>query len=181
MTMMTKLLQRALSFTEKRGGGAGRKDGVRWAVAGMATLLSGQKLPALSMFGRGVMILERAWREKHPGFEGGIEGRVKAALAHYEDTHKNGKNRTLHVVGIPMIVGGAAGLLLAPAFRPAWWASAGLFTVGWQLNIAGHLLFEKNKPAFADDPLSFIVGPLWDAKQLVGKLGRKKRAAEAAA
>ncbi|MFO0748592.1 MAG: DUF962 domain-containing protein [Myxococcota bacterium] len=177
---MLKNLFLKLASGIKPKSAAAQQDGARWAVAGMASLLTGQKLPALSMFGRGVILLERRWRERHPEYTGGVDARVKAALSFYEATHQNPKNRTLHLVGIPMIVGGAAGLIVAPAFRPAWWMSAGLFTLGWQLNIAGHLFYEKNKPAFADDPLAFVVGPLWDARQFVARL-RGRRAATATA
>lgn len=161
------------------GSGTPREQGVRWAVTGMATLLSGQKLPALGMFARGVALLEAQWRADHPEVAPGLRSRIEAALAFYESTHQHPKNRTLHLIGIPMIVGGAVGLIASPSFTPPWWGSAGLFVVGWQLNIAGHMFFEKNRPAFAEDPLSFVVGPIWDAKQLIAKL-RGGRAAAAA-
>lgn len=149
------------------GGEAGRKEGEKWAIAGMATLLTGQKASALTMFARGVALLERSWRERNPQFEGGFKERVAESVRFYEETHRHPTNRKLHQIGIPMIVGGAAGLLLAPAFRPVWLASAGSFALGWGLNIVGHSGFEKNRPAFSADPLSFITGPLWDVKQAV--------------
>lgn len=151
-----------------KGGEAGRQEGMKWAVGGMATLLTGQKASALGMFARGVALLEKSWRERHPEFEGGFKERVAESVRFYEETHAHPTNRKLHQVGIPMIVGGAAGLLLAPAYRPVWLASAGLFAVGWGLNIVGHSVYEKNRPAFSADPLSFITGPLWDLKQTVG-------------
>jgi uncharacterized membrane protein YGL010W len=93
-------------------------------------------------------------------------------VRYYEETHQHPTNRLLHRIGIPLIVGGAAGLLLAPAFRPVWFASAGAFTLGWGLNLVGHAAFEKNRPAFSADPLSFVTGPLWDLKALVARRGR---------
>ena len=33
----------------------------------------------------------------------------------------------------------------------------------------GHAAFEKNAPAFKDDPLSFLAGPVWDLQQFIGK------------
>ncbi|MCC6623574.1 MAG: DUF962 domain-containing protein [Deltaproteobacteria bacterium] len=182
--MIGKLVEAVM----RRGAGDGgrapgpevRKEGVRWAVTGMATLLSGQKLPALGMFARGVMLLEAQWRADHPEVGPGLRERLEAALEFYERTHQDKKNRLLHVIGIPMVVGGAVGLFAAPSFTPIWWGSAGLFVVGWQLNIAGHVLFEKNKPAFAEDPLAFIAGPVWDMKQLVARLrGRQPEPATA--
>ena len=64
-----------------------------------------------------------------------------------------------------MILGGTIGLITAPRYRPLWTLSATSFTIGWVLNIVGHAFYEKNKPAFADDPLSFIAGPVWDLEQ----------------
>jgi len=151
------------------GGEAGRKEGEKWAIAGMATLLTGNKPAALTMFARGVALLERSWRERHPEFQGGLKERVAESVRFYEETHRHPTNRLLHQVGIPMIVGGAAGLILAPAYRPLWLASAGSFALGWGLNILGHARFEKNRPAFSADPLSFMTGPLWDVKQLFAK------------
>lgn len=155
------------------GGEAGRREGLKWTVGGMATLLTGQKAAAVTMFARGVAQLERCWRERHPEHTGGLQARVEAARAFYDATHRHPINRTLHVVGIPLILGGAVGLLAAPTLSPPWLASAGAFTTGWALNIAGHVAFEKNAPAFADDPLSFVVGPLWDAGELLAR-GRRR-------
>ena len=73
------------------------------------------------------------------------------------------------MAGIPLIVGGAAGLLAFKPYRPAWTVAAGTFAVGWGLNIVGHAAFEKNAPAFKDDPLSFLAGPVWDLQQFIGK------------
>lgn len=173
--MIGKLIQSTLEKRAKAGVGSAREQGVRWAVSGAAALLGGQKLPALGMFARGVALLEKQWREEHPDVAPGLRARLDAALDFYEAHHQNPTNRTLHVIGIPMVVGGTVGLLAAPSFTPPWWIAAGLFVVGWQLNIAGHVFFEKNRPAFAEDPVAFIAGPVWDAKQLVQRL-RGKRA-----
>ena len=145
---------------------------VALTVGGMAALLGGRKVVALTLFGKGVQGLERCWREEHPEFEGGLTERWDEAIQFYEATHCNPVNRKLHIMGIPIIVGGAAGLLLFNPFRPLWFISAGAFASGWALNIAGHAFYEKNAPAFADDPLSFLAGPVWDWQQT----RRKKRA-----
>ncbi len=137
-------------------------------VGGMGLLLTGQKIPALASFGAGLASLEREWRAKHPEVEDTFEARWQAALDFYHQTHQDGINRKLHLAGIPLIVGGAAGLLLGGPFRPLWLGSAAAFAAGWALNIAGHALFEKNAPAFTQDPLSFIAGPAWDLKQMFG-------------
>ena len=146
---------------------ADRRD-VAMAAGGMALLLTGARMPALLLFARGAVGLETRWRLRNPAFTGGFAARWRQAIAHYEGTHQHPTNRRLHVVGIPMILGGAVGLL---AFRPVgmtaplWFGSAGAFVGGWTLNLVGHGVFERNAPAFQDDPLAFVAGPVWDARQ----------------
>lgn len=134
-------------------------------AAGMGALMAGGKLTGLALFSKGLIGLEQDWRRKRD-FQGTWAERFEKAAQFYEGTHQDPTNRTLHRVGIPMIVGGAAGLIVFPAYRPAWLTSHALFTVGWGLNFIGHGIYEKNAPAFADDPLSFLMGPLWDLKQM---------------
>jgi len=152
---------------------------VAFAVGGMGALLTGSKLASLALFAKGFQGLEKQWRDRHPEFVGGWRERWAEATRFYEATHQDETNRVLHMVGIPMIVGGAVGLLATPAFSPPWMLSAGSFAAGWALNIVGHSAFEKNAPAFADDPLSFLAGPVWDLQQL--KKGGFKAAARKAA
>jgi hypothetical protein len=142
-------------------------------AAGMLGVLAGRKVSGLTLFAKGIHGLEKEWRKNHPDFQGGIEERWQRAVDFYEQTHANPVNRKLHIIGIPMILGGTAGLLLFNPYRPLWFMAASSFTFGWALNIVGHGLFEKNAPAFADDPLSFLAGPAWDFKNLFG--GRAKR------
>ncbi len=148
---------------------------VAYSVAGMATLFTGAKLGSLALFAKGLSGLEKEWRAAHPEHEGGVVERWNRAIHFYESTHLDDTNRKLHIVGIPMIVGGAAGLLLFVPFGPRWFLSAGTFTTGWVLNLVGHAAFEKNAPAFADDPLSFLAGPIWDLQQVVGKKAKVSR------
>jgi hypothetical protein len=136
-------------------------------AGGALLFLGGRKVSGLGLVLKGTAGLEKHWREKH-NFNGTWKERWDAAAKFYEETHKDDTNRKLHIVGIPIIVGGTAGLLIFPAYRPMWLLSAGAFTFGWALNFIGHGLFEKNAPAFADDPLSFIAGPIWDWQQLKG-------------
>ena len=140
-------------------------------AGGMVGLLTGRKVMALSMFTKGAMALEDEWRKAHPDFQGNFADRWSRAIRFYDQTHRNPTNRKLHIIGIPIIVGGAAGLLVFSPFRPAWFVSAGAFVFGWGLNFVGHGVFEKNAPAFADDPLSFVAGPVWDFQQVFGKGG----------
>ena len=148
--------------------------GVALSVAGMGALCAGFKLSALSLFGAGVKLLEKDWRTRHPGFTGGAAERWQASLVFYRETHQNGTNRTLHLIGIPLIVGGALGLFIAkppgplhPVRGALWAGSLGAFAAGWALNLVGHAAFEKRAPAFSDDGLSFIAGPVWDLQELL--------------
>lgn len=133
---------------------------------GMLALMAGRKGTAITLFSAGFKGLEDNWRQQNPDFDGDWRARWARAEAFYEETHRNETNRWLHIVGIPIIVGGTVGLLAARPWRPAWLASLGAFSVGWGLNFIGHGVFEKAAPAFRDDPLSFIAGPVWDLRQL---------------
>jgi hypothetical protein len=147
------------------------KLGVALSIAGMGALCAGFKLSALSLFGAGVKLLEKDWRARHPEFRGNAAERWQASLSFYRDTHQNGTNRTLHLIGIPLIVGGALGLFASKPFSPVtgplWVGSLAAFGTGWALNLVGHAAFEKRAPAFSDDGLSFIAGPVWDLQELV--------------
>lgn len=137
-------------------------------VGGMALVMLGRKTEGLSLFAKGVYDLEKIYREKHPDLEPGLENRWQKAVEFYEETHKDDTNRNLHRWGIPLIVGGAVGLLAAKPYNKTWQVSASAFAIGWAMNIVGHSKYEKRRPAFTDDPLSFIAGPVWDVQQLIG-------------
>lgn len=151
-----------------------RVRGVAQTVGGMVGLVTGSKLGSMVLAARGVRDLEAEWRAAHPDFDGGARERWAAAIEFYEATHTDPTNRALHMVGIPIIVGGVTGLLVWPRYSPPWVVSAGAYGVGWALNLVGHAFFEKNAPAFADDPLSFLAGPVWDLYRLKDALtGRR--------
>jgi hypothetical protein len=155
---------------------------VALTAGGLAALLAGRKLTAATMFAKGLIGLEQEWRDAHPDFDGDLKARWQRALDFYAATHEHPTNRKLHIVGIPFIVAGAVGLLVFPAYRPLWGASAVSFVGGWALNFIGHGVFEKKAPAFADDPLSFFAGPVWDFQQIFsGRDASDAAAAEAAA
>ena len=44
--------------------------------------------------------------------------------------------------------------------------AAVLFVLGWAFQFAGHLIYEKNRPAFARNLIHLLVGPLWIARKL---------------
>jgi hypothetical protein len=156
--------------------------GSAMAVGGMALLMAGPKVTGLAVFAKGVADLEKRWRADHPGFQGDFKARWEAATRFYESTHQDPINRALHMAGIPLILGGAIGLVAMPRYSPPWIVAAASFGAGWVLNIVGHAAFEKNRPAFSDDPLSFVAGPVWDVKQfreVMDGLAQRLKAGEA--
>ena len=148
-------------------------------AGGRLGLTAGGKVVPLALFTKGLAGLEDAWRRDHPEFEGGLAERWSASIAFYEATHRDPTNRLLHTVGIPMILGGALGMLAAPRYTPPWWLANGSWTCGWVLNFIGHGVFEKAAPAFSDDPLSFVAGPAWDFVRLRERVAGGAAAASA--
>lgn len=79
----------------------------------------------------------------------------------YRQDHQNPVNQACHSVGIPLIAGSipvgatVVGLPLA----------AGMFTVGWGFQLAGHY-FEGKKPSFVEDRRALLVGLLWWLKKV---------------
>ena len=68
---------------------------------------------------------------------------------------------------------------LADLPRGEWlgW-SLGLFVVGWIFQAIGHV-FERRKPAFVDDLIGLLVGPLFLAAEAVFALGGRRELAAA--
>lgn len=168
--MLERIIDTASSLSGSR-----RSRGIALTGAGMIGLMTGSKLGALGLAARGLRDIEAEWREAHPDFEGGIAERWQRAIDFYAETHTHPTNRALHIVGIPIVLGGFTGLLVWPRYSPPWIASAGAWTLGWGLNFVGHAFYERNAPAFADDPLSFVAGPVWDLMQLKAALAERSR------
>jgi uncharacterized membrane protein YGL010W len=56
----------------------------------------------------------------------------------------------------------AFGMWVAAQTTGVWLASGiGLFVVGWVFQFVGHAAYEHRKPAFVDDVIGLIVGPLF--------------------
>ncbi len=144
------------------------------AIAGVAGLVLGAGPLAAVPFGLAMRNMERRYRAQH-GFDGTFEERLARSVRFYETTHTNGVNRALHMVGNPVIAASTLGLAMSSPFRPLSWPlyapSLVGFVSGWAANLVGHFGFEKNRPAFEEDPLSFIAGPVWE----IGLLTRRVR------
>lgn len=85
----------------------------------------------------------------------------KAYMAKYNEDHQHPVNRTLHTIGIPMIVASLPILPLNPLLGST------MFVVGWILQFIGHA-FEGKAPSFFRDPTFLLVGPMWFLKKIRG-------------
>lgn len=84
-------------------------------------------------------------------------------LANYKAKHQHPLNRLLHSIGIPLIV------ISLPLFFFNWrWALA-MFVGGWFFQFAGHMI-EGNQPAFFNNPVYLLVGPLWLLRKVSSRL-----------
>ena len=87
---------------------------------------------------------------------------LTAMLERYRADHQHPVNRALHMVGIPTIV---ASLAVAP-FNPA--LAAGMFVLGWILQLVGHAI-EGKAPTLFSDPRYLLVGPVFFVRKLLGR------------
>ena len=116
-------------------------------------------------------------------------------LAQYAAYHRDPRNIHTHFVGVPMIMLAVVVLLSRPAWQmgdlpmsPAllaaqttalWLASGiGLFVVGWVIQFVGHY-YEGRKPAFVDDLVGLVVGPLFVVAEFGFLLGLRKEVEKA--
>ena len=77
-------------------------------------------------------------------------------FARYRADHQHPMNKRMHRIGIPLILSSlpvGATLVGLPL-------AAGLFSVGWGFQFAGHM-FEGKKPSLVDDKRSLLIGVLW--------------------
>jgi uncharacterized membrane protein YGL010W len=96
-------------------------------------------------------------------------------LDRYKRDHQHPINQACHAVGIPLI---AASIPIGATIVGLPLA-AGMFTVGWGFQFAGHA-FEGKKPSFLSDRRSLLVGLLWWAeKQRLLELKSETREATA--
>lgn len=89
-------------------------------------------------------------------------------IAQYSKSHQHPVNRTLHTLGIPMIVVAiamaAAGIAVPDLLLPA----AALFVAGWMLQFVGHAV-EGKPPEFFSDWRFLFVGLRWWVAKVRGR------------
>jgi uncharacterized membrane protein YGL010W len=67
-----------------------------------------------------------------------------------------------------------AAQVIAQQATPVWLGSGiGLFVVGWAFQFVGHF-YEGKKPAFVDDVVGLIIGPLFVVAEVVFALGLRQ-------
>jgi uncharacterized membrane protein YGL010W len=73
-----------------------------------------------------------------------------------------------------LALAGAAGEQIVLASGSWWWASGlGLFVVGWIFQFIGHH-YEGRKPAFVDDLMGLLIGPLFVVAEAGFVLGLRR-------
>ncbi|MDR5784374.1 DUF962 domain-containing protein [Caballeronia sp. LZ065] len=64
---------------------------------------------------------------------------------------------------------------LAMQTTTLWLATGiGLFVTGWAFQLVGHLRFEHRKPAFVDDVIGLLIGPLFILVELLSAWGLRR-------
>lgn len=77
---------------------------------------------------------------------------------------------------VSLVLGG----WLADTSQTVWLATGlGLFVVGWIFQFVGHVAYEHKKPAFADDIVGLLIGPLFVMAELLFSLGWRPALREA--
>lgn len=74
-------------------------------------------------------------------------------------------------LGLAMLVFDGAALWLG--LQGGLWLGVGLFAVGWVFQFVGHY-FEGKKPAFVDDLIGLIIGPMFVVAEAGFMLGLRK-------
>jgi len=74
----------------------------------------------------------------------------------------------------------ACGQWLAAQSTPIWLTSGiGLFVIGWLFQFVGHAAYEHRKPAFADDLIGLMIGPLFVFAEALFSIGWRPALREA--
>ena len=118
--------------------------GVPMIVVGVATLLSRPAFATFAVADTGITLSPAVLA-------------IAATVAFYLRLDR----RFGAVMAVLMGLAGLAGATLAAQTTAVWLsAGLGLFAVGWVIQLVGHA-FEGKKPAFADDLMGLVVGPLF--------------------
>jgi uncharacterized membrane protein YGL010W len=86
----------------------------------------------------------------------------------YAESHQHPVNRTLHTLGIPMIVVSLVLAVMSFAWPAFWRPALALFLVGWVFQFIGHAV-EGKPPEFFKDWRFLFVGLRWWLAKMAGK------------
>ncbi|BAO88007.1 DUF962 domain-containing protein [Caballeronia cordobensis] len=89
---------------------------------------------------------------------------------------------TLYYLWLDVPLGIAMGVVSAASAAFGRWAASqvtstwlaigiGFFVIGWVFQFVGHVRYEHRKPAFADDIIGLLIGPLFILVELLFGLG----------
>ncbi|BBP99321.1 membrane protein [Burkholderia sp. SFA1] len=89
---------------------------------------------------------------------------------------------TLYYLWLDVPLGIAMGIVSAASAAFGRWAASqvtstwlaigiGFFVIGWVFQFVGHVRYEHRKPAFADDIIGLLIGPLFILVELLFGLG----------
>jgi uncharacterized membrane protein YGL010W len=74
---------------------------------------------------------------------------------------------------VPLLL--IAGVIVAQASLVLVWGLAiALFVIGWALQIVGHAVFERRRPALIDNLFQMLIGPMFMVAKLLVALGLRR-------
>ena len=152
MRTLTDQLSQYAAYHRDRRNIATHFVGIPLIVLAIAALLSRPAWPMLS----GAFLLTPAW--------------VLFALA------------TLYYLWLDVPLGIGMGIVSASSAAFGQWAASqatsiwlaigiGMFVIGWVFQFVGHVRYEHRKPAFIDDIIGLLIGPLFILVELMFGLG----------
>ncbi|MEW5853041.1 MAG: Mpo1-like protein [Myxococcota bacterium] len=75
-------------------------------------------------------------------------------------------------LGMLVVIPGLYVLAVQPVFQYDGpygpWPNLAVFVVSWVIQLAGHAIWEKKRPAFAQNLEHLLVGPLWILADVIG-------------
>lgn len=86
----------------------------------------------------------------------------------YELGHLHPVNKTMHIIGIPMIAVSIPLFVIVPFIPDFWPIPVTMFAVGWVLQFAGHWI-EGKPPEFFHDWRFLFVGLRWWLEKISGR------------
>jgi uncharacterized membrane protein YGL010W len=106
-------------------------------------------IPLIVMTALGFLNLIPGHRELFGVRLGWGEGALAAVLAFY----------AVHDAKLAFIAAPLGAVLAATTHFLPWWALLAIAVPSWILQLAGHAIWEKNKPSFATNLVQLLIGP----------------------